>query len=63
LGALGWRFLLNDENRITDLDLGVGNGAVGVGDAHALGRAENRGIELEGLVATVNNQAWRDAAV
>jgi hypothetical protein len=55
--------ILDDHDRVPDLDLGVGEGAAGAGEAHSLGRPEHRRVELEGLDAALHHQAGRDAAI
>jgi hypothetical protein len=62
-GPLFRGLLLDNEDRITDLDLGMGDRAVRVGIAHPLGRSKHLGIKLHSLVAALNNQARRDPAI
>src|SRR5918996_1868972 len=47
--------ILDDDDRITDLDLGVGDRPVGPGKAHAFGRVKHVGIEFDGPDATVDD--------
>src|SRR5215211_5351154 len=63
LAALLRDLVLDDDDRVPDLDLGVGDGAAGSGEAHALGRPEHLGVELQGLDAALHHQAGRNAAV
>src|SRR5215204_3510852 len=63
LGAPLRDLVLDDHHRVPDLDLGVGEGAVGAREAHALGRPKHLGVELEGYDAALHHQAGRNAAV
>jgi hypothetical protein len=55
--------IVDDDDRIADLDLGVRDPPVGAGEAHPLGRLKHLGVELQGLGRALNNQAGRDTAV
>src|SRR5205823_6067028 len=53
----------NDDHRVADLDLGVGDAPVRAGKPHPLGRAEHLGVEVQGLRGALHDQAGRDPAV
>src|ERR1700730_3993957 len=55
--------VLDDHDGIPDLDLGVGDGPVRPGEAHALGRAEHGCVKFEGLRGTLDGEAGRDTAI
>src|SRR5262249_22444993 len=55
--------ILDDDDRVPDLDFGVGDGPIRAREAHALGRAEHRTVELQGLPAALNGETGRDPAV
>jgi hypothetical protein len=55
LGSPLRRLILDDDHRIPDLDLGVGDRAAGAGEAHALGRPKHLGVEREGLDAALHD--------
>src|SRR5262249_17467046 len=55
--------ILDDDDRIADLDLGMGDSPVRAREAHPLGCAKHRMVELQGLPAPLNCETWRDTAV
>src|SRR5262245_4189222 len=55
--------ILDDDDRVPDLDFGVGDGPIRAREAHALGRAEHRTVDLQGLPAPLNGETGRDPAV
>jgi hypothetical protein len=50
------RCILKDNHRVADDDFGMRHGPVWSGEAHALGGAEDVGVEREGLGPTVDDQ-------
>ena len=48
--------VLDDDHRVADLDLGVGDGATRPGDPHPLGRAEHVGVEVQGLCCALYDE-------
>ena len=63
LGASVRRGVLDDDYRVADHNLGVGDRPVGPGKAHALSGAEHLGVEFDGFGAAVDHEGGGHPAV